>query len=50
MDREGAQDWLDRYVAAWRSYDRDEVADVFTDDVHHRHHPYDEPVTGATPS
>ncbi len=24
MDREGAQHWLDRYVVAWRSSDRDE--------------------------
>ena len=46
MDREGAQAWLDRYVAAWRSYDRDEVADLFSPDVAYRYHPYDEPVTG----
>ena len=46
MDREGAQDWLDRYVAAWRSYDRDEVAALFADDVAYRYHPYDEPVVG----
>jgi SnoaL-like protein len=46
MDREGAQGWLDRYVAAWRSYDREEVAGLFTADVAYRYHPYDEPVTG----
>ena len=46
MDREGAQAWLDRYVAAWRSYDRDEIADLFSADVAYRYHPYDEPVTG----
>ena len=28
MDREGGQAWLDRYVAAWRSYDREEIADL----------------------
>jgi ketosteroid isomerase-like protein len=46
MDREGAQRWLDRYVAAWRSYDRDEVSGLFAEDVAYRYHPYDEPVTG----
>ncbi len=46
MDRQGAQDWLDRYVAAWRSYDRDEVAALFSPDVAYRYHPYDEPVVG----
>ncbi len=46
MDREGAQRWLDRYVAAWRSYDRDEVGGLFSADVAYRYHPYDEPITG----
>jgi len=46
MDRQGAQDWLDRYVAAWRSYDRDDVASLFSDDVEYRYHPYDDPVVG----
>ena len=40
MDREGAQRWLDRYVAAWRSYDRDEIAGLFADDVAYRYHPF----------
>ena len=46
MHRQGAQDWLDRYVAAWRSYDRDDVAALFSADVEYRYHPYDEPVVG----
>ena len=46
MDREGAQAWLDRYVAAWRSYERDEVADLFSADVAYRYHPYDDPIIG----
>ena len=29
-----------------RSYDRDEIADLFSADVAYRYHPYDEPVTG----
>ena len=46
MDRQGAQDWLDRYVAAWRSYERDDVAGLFSADVEYRYHPDDEPVVG----
>jgi ketosteroid isomerase-like protein len=46
MDPAAAQDWLDRYVAAWLSYDSDEIADLFTTDVVYRYHPYDEPVIG----
>ena len=46
MDREGAQAWLDRYVAAWRSYEPEAIADLFSEDVSYRYHPYDEPVTG----
>jgi ketosteroid isomerase-like protein len=46
MDRQSAQDWLDRYVAAWESYDRDDVAALFSEDVEYRYHPYDEPVRG----
>jgi len=46
MDRTAAQDWLDRYVSAWRSYDRDDIGDLFSEDVAYRYHPYDEPVRG----
>ena len=46
MDRDAAQSWLDRYVGAWLSYERDEIAGLFSDDVAYRYHPYDEPVVG----
>lgn len=46
MDAAAAQAWLDRYVAAWTSYDRDEIAALFSDDVRYRYHPYDEPMIG----
>ena len=46
MDRQSAQDWLDRYVAAWRSYEREDVSGLFSADVEYRYHPYDEPVVG----
>jgi len=40
MDRSNVQAWLDRYVAAWRSNDRDEIAALFTDDATYRYRPY----------
>lgn len=46
MDRNGAQDWLDRYVAAWESYDPEAIGALFSDDITYRYHPYDEPVVG----
>jgi hypothetical protein len=46
MDVQSAQDWLDRYVAAWLSYDPDDVAALFSEDIAYRYHPYDEPVVG----
>ena len=48
MDRETAQDWLDRYVAAWISYDADDVAGLFSEDVAYRYHPSDEPIVGRS--
>jgi hypothetical protein len=42
MDRSSLQGWLDRYVAAWESYDPAAIADLFSKDVVYRYHPYDE--------
>jgi ketosteroid isomerase-like protein len=41
------QAWLDAYVAAWRSYERDAILALFADDVAYAYHPYDEPLRGA---
>lgn len=46
MERERAQAWLDRYVAAWLSYDPGDIAGLFSQDVVYRYHPNDDPVTG----
>ena len=46
MDRTTAQEWLDRYVAAWLSYDPAQIGALFSDDVAYRYHAYDEPVVG----
>jgi ketosteroid isomerase-like protein len=46
MDHASAQDWLDRYLAAWRSYDADDIAGLFSADASYRYHPHDEPIVG----
>ena len=46
MNRADAQVWLDRYVAAWLSYDVNDIAALFTEDVVYRYHPYDDPLVG----
>jgi hypothetical protein len=46
MDHAAVQDWLDRYVGAWLTYDPDQIGDLFSDDVAYRYHPYDSPIAG----
>jgi len=46
MTHDDVQAWLDRYVAAWESYDPAAIGDLFTDDAEYRYHPGDEPVVG----
>jgi len=46
MTRADLQRWLDRYVAAWKSYDEAEIADLFSAEAEYRYHPWDEPVRG----
>ena len=46
IHREQVERWLEDYVAAWKSYDRDAIAALFSDHVEYRYHPWDEPVRG----
>jgi len=46
VDKATVDRWLDAYVAAWRSYDREQIQALFADDVRYRYHPYDDPVEG----
>jgi hypothetical protein len=36
MDKVTAQDWRERYVDAWMSYDPGDVAGLFSEDVAYR--------------
>lgn len=46
MTRDDVQAWLDRYVAAWESYDAAAIGELFAADAEYRYHPADEPVAG----
>jgi ketosteroid isomerase-like protein len=46
MSEPELQAWLDAYVQAWRSYDRDAIGALFAEDVTYAYHPYDEPLRG----
>ena len=46
MNREHAQDWLNRYVKAWEKYDPAQIGDLFTDQARYRYRPHDEGVQG----
>ena len=35
LTRDDFASWLDRYIAAWRSGDPDEIGDLFSDDVNY---------------
>jgi hypothetical protein len=47
MTRDEVQEWLDRYVQAWLTYDRAEIATLFSEDAEYRYRPWDEPVRGV---
>ena len=46
LSHEAFQAWLDRYVAAWKSYDPQAIGELFAQDATYRYHPEDEPVRG----
>ncbi len=46
MTHDDVRAWLDRYIAAWTSYDAAAIGDLFTDDALYRYHPSDEGFLG----
>src|SRR3954454_4096170 len=46
MTHDDVSRWLDRYVDAWRSNERDPILDLFTDDAKYSYGPYSDPVRG----
>ena len=46
MDHAAFQDWLNRYIAAWRSGEAGDIGALFSADVVYSYRPYSEPVRG----
>ncbi|HYI74954.1 MAG TPA: nuclear transport factor 2 family protein [Gaiellaceae bacterium] len=42
MDEAAVRSWLERYVEAWRSYDPDDIGNLFSVDAVYRYHPWDD--------
>jgi ketosteroid isomerase-like protein len=46
MDKSAVDRWLEAYLEAWKSYDREQISALFAENVQYRYHPYDDPVSG----
>jgi hypothetical protein len=46
LDHAAVNDWLARYIDAWKSYDPVQIAALFSDDCQHRYTPFDAPQIG----
>lgn len=46
MTRQEVDRWLDAYVEAWKTYDRDQIEALFAEQVSYRYHPWDDPIEG----
>jgi hypothetical protein len=46
VDKAAVDRWLQAYVEAWKSYDREQIGALFAGGVKYRYHPYDDPVEG----
>ena len=47
MTRDDVQRWLDDYIAAWLSYDSDDIRELFSKDAEYRYQPWADPVIGS---
>ena len=46
IDHADVQKWLDQYVEAWMTYDRQQIADLFNEQAVYYYSPSSEPVRG----
>lgn len=47
MERGDVARWLGDYIEAWKSYDRDQIVALFSDEASYRYHPWDDPIVGS---
>jgi ketosteroid isomerase-like protein len=48
VTKQDVDGWLDAYIEAWKTYDRERIEALFAEDVSYRYHPSDEPIEGRT--
>ena len=46
LDRATVQAWLDAYVQAWKTYDKERIGNLFSEDVTYFYTPYSTPMHG----
>jgi ketosteroid isomerase-like protein len=46
VTKEDVDRWLADYVEAWNTYDAEQIAALFSEDIAYRYHPYDDPIEG----
>ena len=46
LDKAAVAAWLNRYIDAWRSYDPQEIGDLFTEGATYKYQPWGKPVEG----
>ena len=46
MDEQAVAAWLDGYSQAWKTYDPEQIAALFSEDAVYFYNPFDEPVRG----
>jgi ketosteroid isomerase-like protein len=44
VTKENVDRWLADYVEAWNTYDAEQIAALFSEDIAYRYHPYDDPI------
>ena len=46
IDRQSVTKWLQKYIHAWKTYDREEITSLFSENADYRYNPYDKPLHG----
>jgi len=46
VTKEDVDRWLADYIAAWKTYDPDQIGALFTEDIAYRYSPYADPIEG----
>lgn len=46
IDRKYVQAWLERYIAAWKTYESQAIGDLFSVEAEYAYNPFDAPLQG----